>query len=316
MSQISSASQATLTAMFETQSAAQDAVDRLVAAGVPSDSIRLLPGYENDSATAEIVDTEHVHRGFFESLANFFMPEEDRYSYAEGLRRGGYMVSVTGVSAGLHDTALDILDDEGAINLDEAEESWRAEGWSGYTSETAAAYRSGASTAEGADYGTAGSVGDYRPGLEAGASMAGATSYRDDASYRGSDDETIPVVEEQLNVGKRDVNRGRVRVRSYVIEEPVSENVTLSDERVSIERRPVDRALSGSEASFQDRTIEAEEHSEQAVVSKQARVTEEISLHKQSEQHQETVSDTVRHTEVEIEDDRDVTDRNSGTFDR
>ena len=118
------------------------------------------------------------------------------------------------------------------------------------------------------------------------------------------DEEVIPVVEERLKIGKRDTDLGRVRVRSYTVEEPVSESVNLREERVFVERRPVDRELSGNEALFTDRTIEANEHREEAVVSKDARVTEEIALRKEAEERTETVSDSVRRTEVEIEDER------------
>ena len=55
---------------------------------------------------------------------------------------------------------------------------------------------------------------------------------------------------------------------------------------------------------FQDRTIEVEEKSEEAVVSKDARVKEELVVKKDVEQRTETVSDTVRRTEVEVEDER------------
>src|SRR5215207_6136302 len=85
-------------------------------------------------------------------------------------------------------------------------------------------------------------------------------------------EERIPVAEERLNVGKREVNQGRVRVRSYVVETPVQEQVNLRQEHVSVERRPADRAMTGKENLFQERTIEATEKAEQAVVSKQARV--------------------------------------------
>ena len=115
----------------------------------------------------------------------------------------------------------------------------------------------------------------------------------------------IDVVEEKLRVGKRNAEQGRVRVRSYVVETPVEEDVDLRDETVRLERRPVDRAVSGDAASaFVDRTIEATETSEQPVVSKEARVTEEISLEKAVDTRTETVRDTVRQTEVEVEDER------------
>ena len=103
-------------------------------------------------------------------------------------------------------------------------------------------------------------------------------------------------------VSKREAEGGRVRVRSYVRETPVEQDVELRSERVSIERRPVDRPADG--ATFEDRTIEAREYVEAPVVQKEARVVEEIHLNKDVESHVETVRDSVRKTEVEIEDER------------
>lgn len=117
----------------------------------------------------------------------------------------------------------------------------------------------------------------------------------------GGADEAIPIVEERLVVGKREVDRGGVRVRSYVVETPVSEQVSLREENVSIERRPVDRALTGAEDAFRDRSIEMTETSEEAVVGKQAYVKEELTIKKDVSQRTEEVNDTVRHTEVEVE---------------
>ena len=62
------------------------------------------------------------------------MPEEDRYAYAEGLSRGGFLVSLDTTAAN-RDRILDILDDEGTVDMDAREESWRAEGWAGYQAE-------------------------------------------------------------------------------------------------------------------------------------------------------------------------------------
>ncbi len=55
---------------------------------------------------------------------------------------------------------------------------------------------------------------------------------------------------------------------------------------------------------FRERTIEAEERSEEAVVAKEARVKEELVVKKDVDQRTETVSDKVRRTEVEVEDER------------
>ena len=85
----------------------------------------------------------------------------------------------------------------------------------------------------------------------------------------------IPIVEERILVGKRDVERGRVRVRSYVVETPVTEQVTLREEHVDVQRRVVDRPLTDADEAFRERVIDATEHAEEAVIAKEARVTEE-----------------------------------------
>lgn len=280
MSDIASQANATLSAFFNHRHDAEKAIDRLVEAGIPQSSVRLLPGNESDAP----VDREESHGGFFGALAGFFMPDEDRHAYAEGLTRGGYLVAVSDVAGADYDRALAILDDEGAVDFDQAEQGWRAEGWSGFAS--------------GAD-------GTIAAGTATAASSSERTAALGGQSRALADGETIPVVEESLQVGKRDVNLGRVRVRSYLRETPVSEQVKLRDERVTLERRPVDRAIDANDSAFQDRTIEAEEHSEEAVVAKTARVVEEIGLRKDSTERNETISDTVRKTEVEIEDERD-----------
>lgn len=308
-----------VSAMFDSQADAQSAVDRLVQAGIPSARIRQVAGgSDTNSNTATTQDRD---KGFWDSLSDFFFPDEDRYTYAEGLSRGGYLVTVTGLSGSEYDTALDILDDEGSVNLDERAESWRSEGWGGYESSsyasgsTAAAYGTAAGTRSGVDSdyidsdslrGDDSLLGD--DSLRGYDSLGGEDSLRGYDTLQGSDslrgDETIPIIEERIRVGKRETGHGRVRVRAYTVEEPVNESVDLRQERVEIERRPVDRAVTGDDAAFQDRTLEAEEYREEAVVQKEARVVEEIGLRKTSDTHRETVSDTVRRTEVEVEDDR------------
>jgi uncharacterized protein (TIGR02271 family) len=112
----------------------------------------------------------------------------------------------------------------------------------------------------------------------------------------------IPVVQEELRVGKRVVNTGGLRVYARTVETPVSETVQLRQEHVHVERRPVDRPATAADlAELQDRTIEVVETAEQAVVQKTARVVEEVRVDKTVEQRTEQVSDTVRSTEVEVE---------------
>ncbi len=121
-------------------------------------------------------------------------------------------------------------------------------------------------------------------------------------------DAVIPIVEERLQVGKRQVDRGGVRVRAYTVETPVRDSVQLREEHVEVQRRPVGEAVRDSAGLFQERSLEMTETAEEAVVGKQARVVEEVVVRKDASERLETVRDTVRHTEVEVErtDGRDV----------
>lgn len=118
-------------------------------------------------------------------------------------------------------------------------------------------------------------------------------------------EESIPIVEEKLVVGKRLVDRDSVRVRSRVVEEPVSKTVKLRDEEIDIERRPVDKRVDNAGALFKDRDIQMIETDEEAVVGKEARVKEEVVVRKDADQRVENVSDTVRKTEVDVDRGRD-----------
>jgi uncharacterized protein (TIGR02271 family) len=113
--------------------------------------------------------------------------------------------------------------------------------------------------------------------------------------------DSIQLAEEQLTVGKRAVNLGTTRVRRYVVETPVQENVSLHSEKVTIDRRPVTDGRAVNAADFTDKTIEATATSEEAVVGKTARVVEEVRLRKEAVDRTETVRDTVRREEVKIE---------------
>ena len=131
----------------------------------------------------------------------------------------------------------------------------------------------------------------------------------------GTEEEVIPIVEENLVVGKRDVNRGGVRVRSYVTETPVHEQVRLREENVNVERRTVDQPLSTADGdAFRERTIAMTATGEEAVVGKNARVVEEVVVSKTAGERVEEVSDTVRKTEVEIDRDSDVDTTTGSTF--
>ena len=260
----------TLTAMFKTRGEAERAEQALASElGVDRSTIQTNPGTGVTDAGYDPA-RPYEEKGFFASLKNLMLPEEDRYAYAEGMRRGAVLLNVK-VEEGQIDRAMDVLEHNGAMDLDAQEAEWRKSGWTGYD---ATAHR----TLRGAADGT----------------TSAATAGRD---------ETLQVVEEKLVVGKRAVEGGRVRVRSYVIETPVEANVTLHQERVTLERHPVDRAATEADlAAFQERTIEARATNEEAVVAKETRVVEEIGVRKEAADRVETVRDTVRKTQVDVED--------------
>ncbi len=114
-------------------------------------------------------------------------------------------------------------------------------------------------------------------------------------------EERLEVVEEQLQVGKRAVERGGVRVKRVVSEREVEEQVSLRDETINVDRQAVDRSVSDADDLFTEKTIEFTETDEEAVVAKEARVVEEVVVGKEVETRTETVRDTVRRADVEIE---------------
>lgn len=114
--------------------------------------------------------------------------------------------------------------------------------------------------------------------------------------------QVLQVIEEELQIGKRQVQTGGVRIHSFVTERPVEEQVTLHEETVHVERRPVNRdASSANLADFKEQTIEMTETGEEAVVSKRVRVIEEVVIGKTATDRTETVRDTVRRQDVDVQ---------------
>lgn len=131
---------------------------------------------------------------------------------------------------------------------------------------------------------------------------AATGSARTDASTATNAGNAIPVVEEEIQVGKRRVLRGGVRVYSRVVERPVEESINLTEDHVRVDRRPVDRPA--TEADFnsgKSGAIEVQEFAEEAVIAKAARVVEEVRVGKETTQRTENIRDSVRHTEVDVE---------------
>src|SRR5687767_305643 len=125
--------QRTITAMYDSSSAAESARDMLVSIGVPSADITIRGTSTTTGTTTAAGDDT---KGFWDELKSLFVPDEDRHTYAEGLRRGGCLLTAQ-VPAGLEDQVYDVLEDSGAVDLDARTSEWQASGWKGYGTEGA-----------------------------------------------------------------------------------------------------------------------------------------------------------------------------------
>ena len=263
----------TIVAVYDTPAHAELAVGDLLQAKVPQSAISR---HEGSSA---VKDTAPVReQGFWSSL--FGGEAEDEHVYEHSARAGS---SVVVVKAPLHDVdaVMQILESHHPVNLDERAESYRA---NGSTPEPIAA-----STMTGFDASTSEVVNP--PVTASSAAGAAATATTGD---------TVQLSEERLVVGKRLVNRGGTRLRRYVVETPVQEDVSLHSETVQVERRLVTEDVVAN-PDFSEKTIEMTASAEEAVVGKTAHVVEEVSLRKEATDRVETVHDTLRKEEVEVE---------------
>ena len=199
--------------------------------------------------------------GAIGALVHLGVPEEEAHYYAEGVRRGGTLITVNASSDEMATCAAMVMKNHGAADIEQRAAEWKQQGWGGKLASD-------------------------------------------------NEQQVLPVTQEELVVGKRQVNHGGVRVYSEVSETPVEENVQLREEHVQVERRPVDRPVEAGDEAFQDRSIELTEMAEEPVVSKRSRVTEEVRVGKQATTRGETVRDKVRKTDVRVEqngEDRSAT---------
>ncbi|WP_419728338.1 YsnF/AvaK domain-containing protein [Lichenicola sp.] len=280
----------TIVAIYDTPAHADAAVRDLQDAGVLPDAIAR---HGADAGTAPSAGTPTRERGFWSSLFGT-EPDHDTTVYDRSIESGSSIVTVR-VPVEHVARVTDILDRHNPIDIDE-----RAAGYGvGRASSDTAATLQPVTLPN--------TAGLAEPGL---APLTGRsprdTAYAGEADrdgVYGSGEAVIPLSEEELSVGKRTVDRGTTRVRRFVVETPVEQDVTLHSERVTIERRPV-TGRTATAPEFTDRVIEMSETDEEVVVSKTAHVVEEVVVHKDATDRVETIRDTVRREEVEIDQDR------------
>jgi uncharacterized protein (TIGR02271 family) len=269
----------TVIAAFDDRQDAQRALERLVESGFSRDMVHQ---QTRDDAWSDGTDRPRAadeSHGFFEGIRRFFADlfgadeaEGDAGRYAEAIRRGSTVVIIDAADESEADRARGLLSSmDGLVDVDERASQWSREGWAGFDARAAS-------------------------------DLPRSTAAGSDAATRTEGEQVMPVVQEELQVGKRAVSTGGVRVIQRVTETPDKEMVRLRDERATIERRPVDRPAGEADfANFKEGTIEVRETTEEPVVAKTARVVEEVVVGKEVQERTETVADTVRRTDVEVE---------------
>jgi stress response protein YsnF len=265
----------TVIGIFDSSQHAQDAVQELSNSGFSSSdidvSVHSANEYETDQYSSE--DKNHGDSNSIgERIARFFRSlfddEEDSRKY-ETVARRGTVVTVQASSAEEAERASKILDRFGAVDVDERAREYEGE-----------LHHAETSSGENQNYSNG-----NRPYANEGRSST-----------------SIPVIEEEFQVGKREVQSGGLRIRSRIIERPVEESLRLREEYVNVERNPVNRPANENDLStFKEGEIEMTQKAEIPVVNKEARVVEEVNINKEVREREEVIRDTVRRKDVDVE---------------
>lgn len=281
-----------LVAVYGSRDQAERARDRLLDSGFPPADLRISPalGAEPVTMGAEPVEgalSPKRHEGFWDWLLGRDVPQSDRDWYEANLRDGRTALSVLIRNDAEHDRALDIMEEFDPVDIDHGTEA-----------ATPSGLVAGAPIGRSHDFEHREGPADTRAGIAPGP-----------MPRTGEAEQVVPLVQEELDIGKRASER-RYRVRTYVVEHPVEEQVRLRDERVVIEHRPVSGERAAAPGDFQEREFEVVERHEEPVVGKRTRATEEVVVRREANERVETVRDTVRETKVDL--DKDPTRQETG----
>jgi uncharacterized protein (TIGR02271 family) len=295
----------TVVGIFEHANQAQEAKAYLIANGFNSQNIDIntIAGsnYGSNAVSQQEDGSGHQEEGIGDKISRFFSnlfsDEEDVSAHVEAARRG---TTVTVFTTTENQTlqAVQILDNFGAVDVNDFAQSASAREDSRVSPGTI-----------GTDPLSATDPVSATAPLDTdliNTDILDADFTKDDTRDTDSVSGTgrIPVIEEDLQVGKEKVQTGGVRVRSRIVERPVEESIRLRQEHVNVEHTPVDRQA--TPADFKEGTIEVTETAEVPVVEKDARVVGEVSVNKEITETDQSINDTVRHTEIDTEnlDDR------------
>ncbi len=257
----------TIVGLYDDRTTAHKALKDLENAGFGKDHLSFASNEKGDRSTYEYDVNEVAAPNL---LTERGIPSDEADFYSEGVRRGGAII-VARVHDSNIDQAVDIMARHNPIRFEDRHQEYKTEGFTGYDA-SANAFTAEEMTTE-------------------------RDRFADQAKTR------MQEVEESLKVGKREYIAGGVRVHKYVDTENVSETLRLRHEHVDVDRTTMDRALTPDEAdrAFTEDTVELVERAEEAVVSKEARITGEVSVGKEVEFEDKVITDTLRSTRIEVE---------------
>jgi len=314
-----------IVAVFDNDAAASAAARELEGAGIPASAIRKYTASEAGSAgtaqgtytsgaTTGTTTERQSGSGFWAWLLGEEGPatttssyEADRDIYDRRVGAGNVVLSITLNDDSQIQRAMNIVESHDPLEIDERtdEASTTSTSTTGMATSTAGREFSSSAVAQ------PGVAGTPTPGVastQATSRTAGVSA--DQRVERADKGEKISLSEEQLNIGKRTVDRGTTRIRRYVVETPVERDVSLHSERVTIERRkPMGDAGAPGAGAFEERVVEVRETEEVPVVEKTARVAEEVLVHREATDRVEKVRDTVRREEVDVTRDGKTSDQ-------
>jgi uncharacterized protein (TIGR02271 family) len=260
----------TVVLLFDDMDAVRGAIAELENAGIPHSDIKMVDSRDLKSeplvrGESGINMTNLLRRLF----GTNYEPHQSSPLYAEWMRNGGVLVAVN-------------TDEKSAATLTTILESYA-------TKDAAGRMRQAV-------------VEEKAAGTVESRSLLGRETRPAVRAEEIKDDRTLEVIDEELHVGKRKVQKGSVRVVKHVVESPVEETIELRDEIVTIDRRPLDRIATEADLKeLADFSVEITETAEEPVVSKEARVKEEIRISRKVVGHQQKITDKIKKTEVHIE---------------
>lgn len=319
----------TVIGFFRNSSDAFNAADELREKGFDIDNVDVMTNTSDKDISHDDEKSSKIGN-FFKSL--FSDNDEDAYRYSNFAGKNS-MITVHAADNIEAEKAADILDSCGAIDIDDGGVDFRTS--DDFTESDLRSSRDSFGTRDmnESDFDPDRPQKNYHRNIDVNDEvdndyMSENDMDESDLSYTGDPDDvrrrftdetdhdvtseaSVPVIEEDVNIGKREVSRGGVRVRSRIISRPVEETVRLREEHITVERKPADR--DATEADFNDmadETIEVHAYGEEPVVSKRARVVEDVKVGKKVRERNETIRERSRKKEVDIENigEEDITD--------